>query len=137
MDDRSVDQRSATMAAIKSRGTKLEKGFVSELRRCGIRGLEFHPKGVYGNPDIVKRNKKLAIFVDSCFWHGCPHHCRMPNTNKIYWERKIAGNRKRDKWVIKKLSQRGWIVKRVWEHSIKNPTKLRWWVTRITNLEGS
>ena len=137
MDDRTADQRSETMAAIKSEGTGLEKKFISALKSSGVSGLEHNPEDVFGKPDLVYRERKLAIFIDSCFWHGCPQHCRMPNSNRDYWDKKIERNQKRDREVKRKLIREGWVVKRIWEHSITNSTKLKWWVTRIQNLVAS
>jgi len=134
MDDRDVAKRSETMAAIKSKGTSLEKKLATALSEAGIKRIKTHPSNVFGNPDLVNRKKKLAIFIDSCFWHGCPDHCRMPNSNREYWIRKIERNRKRDRKVKRALTQNGWKVIRIWEHSIKRESKLRWWITRIGNL---
>lgn len=134
MDDRTADQRSQTMAAVKSAGTSLEKKVIRAFEEAGISSLETYPEDIFGNPDLVDRQRKLAIFVDSCFWHGCPDHCRMPNAHREYWEKKIARNRKRDRSVNRVLQVEGWTVKRIWEHSIKDPTKLRWWVTRVKTL---
>lgn len=64
---------------------------------------------IKGKPDIVFRRKKVAVFIDSDFWHGHPDRCIMPKTNSKYWLQKIAGNKKRDKKVNKKLSDSGWL----------------------------
>lgn len=67
--------------------------------------------------DVVFPKRRLAVFVDGCFWHGCPDHCRLPRRNGAYWRLKISGNRKRDKATDRLLSARGWKVVRVWEHA--------------------
>jgi DNA mismatch endonuclease (patch repair protein) len=59
---------------------------------------------------------RVAVFVDGCFWHGCPQHCRMPTRNRSYWEAKIGRNRERDATISAALIQGGWTVVRVWEH---------------------
>lgn len=134
MDDRSEEQRSKTMAAVKSSGTTLEKDFIKDLERIGLRSLEYHPDDILGKPDIVYRPKKLAAFIDSCFWHGCRSHLRMPNSNIDYWRKKISGNRRRDRRVSNRLKSEGWTVLRIWEHSLKSDRQRKWWITRITNM---
>ncbi len=61
---------------------------------------------------------KVAVFVDGCFWHGCPEHCRRPSSNEGYWEKKIAGNMARDERVTRELAELGWRVVRIWEHEV-------------------
>ena len=72
-----------------------------------------------GRPDIVFCGPKVAVFVDGCFWHGCPIHSKRPGTNRSYWIDKIEGNRRRDVRVTESLKEIGWTVVRVWEHDIK------------------
>lgn len=78
-----------------------------------------------GKPDFVFPKKRLAIFVDGCFWHG--HNCRntKPSSNTLYWERKIANNIKRDLDVVEQLSSKKWKVIRIWECQLKNFENLR------------
>ena len=66
--------------------------------------------------DIVFPRQRVAVFVDGCYWPGCPEHCRMPTRNAEYWQAKIARNRARDKRTNKALTGNGWCVLRVWEH---------------------
>jgi len=73
----------------------------------------------------VFRKARIAVFIDGCFWHACQKHCRMPASNRDYWERKIGRNAERDKRVNRELRRRGWRVVRIWEHEIKNGTALR------------
>ena len=75
---------------------------------------------IIGKPDIVFRRKKIAVFIDSDFWHGHPKRCIMPKTNIDYWLNKIARNRKRDKEVNCILEKDGWDVIRLWEYNVKN-----------------
>ena len=112
--------RSNIMRKIKSKNTKFEINFFTFLQDQGYNNLIFHPIDVYGKPDIVHYDAKIAIFLDSCFWHGCPEHLRLPKTNRKYWDTKIKKNKIRDKKVTDKLSNEGWIVMRVWEHSIND-----------------
>jgi len=80
------------MAAIRSHGNKdTELKLVSILRAARITGWRRH-QPLPGRPDFIFRRQRLAVFVDGCFWHGCPRHCRMPRGNREYWQRKIAGN---------------------------------------------
>jgi DNA mismatch endonuclease (patch repair protein) len=67
-------------------------------------------------PDIVFTRAKLAVFVDGCFWHGCPAHATQPRTNADYWQPKLRGNHERDARVDDALERAGWRVVRVWEH---------------------
>jgi DNA mismatch endonuclease (patch repair protein) len=66
--------------------------------------------------DIVFTRRRLVVFIDGCFWHGCPAHCRMPTRNRDYWEAKIGRNRERDEHVTAALTAAGWQVVRIWEH---------------------
>ncbi len=122
------------MAAIKSKGTKLEKRFFKAIAPLAIEDFEYYPEDIPGKPDLAHRDSRIAIFVDSCYWHGCPQHLRMPSSNRDYWSKKIARNRRRDRKIKKELEDEGWKVLRIWEHSINNPRALKWWVTRINNL---
>lgn len=69
--------------------------------------------------DIVFRSARVCIFIDGCYWHGCPFHFRVPRTNATWWTEKIADNRQRDRRQSRLLRQHGWIVLRFWEHQVK------------------
>ncbi len=69
-------------------------------------------------PDFVFPKLKLAVFVDGCFWHGCPKHATWPKTRAAFWRKKIARNKERDRQVNYALRKRGWTVVRVWEHEL-------------------
>ena len=73
-------------------------------------------EGTRVRPDIVFFGRRVAVFVDGCFWHGCPDHCRMPGSNVAYWEAKIARNRARDQRNDAALAADGWRAVRMWEH---------------------
>ena len=77
-------------------------------------------------PDFVFRQARLALFVDGCFWHGCPKHATKPKNNASFWRRKLAGNKHRDRLVRQTLRKAGWHVLRIWEHELarKNETRL-------------
>lgn len=136
MDKYSREKRSAIMSSIKSGSTNLENYFCSALNEGGISNYKRNCRDIFGHPDIVFEIEKIVIFIDSCFWHGCPSHLRMPTSRQDYWLRKINNNIKRDRVVTKKLKLEGWKVIRIWEHSIKNPRMLKWWVSRIRNLSN-
>ena len=122
------------MRSIKSKDTKLERKFYSALCSKCIRGIDSHPSDVFGKPDFIHKKAKIAIFLDSCFWHGCPEHCRMPHSNIDYWQKKIEGNKKRDALVTNTLTKSGWQVLRVWEHSLSDEKSVDKWSKKITNL---
>ena len=69
-------------------------------------------------PDFVFRQVRLALFVDGCFWHGCPRHATKPANNRAFWKKKLAGNKKRDRRVNRTLRRAGWKVVRIWEHEL-------------------
>ena len=107
------------MSKIKSKDTKIEIEFRKAIWKAGFRYRK-NPKGYFGKPDLVLKKYKTVIFVDSCFWHGCKKHCRLPSTRKKYWIPKIERNKQRDKEVNHYYKKEGWKVIRVWEHDLKN-----------------
>jgi len=70
-------------------------------------------------PDFVFPKQRVAVFVDGCFWHGCPKHATQPKNNRAFWRRKLAGNKARDQLVNRALRRAGWRVVRVWEHQLR------------------
>ena len=124
-DTVSRKKRSQIMSAVRSGGNKAtELVFIEFLRQHGISGWRRRIR-LPGNPDFVFLKKKAAIFVDGCFWHGCPMHCRMPKGNRAYWTPKIAGNQKRDTLVTQTLRLAAWRVLRVWEHELARRNQAR------------
>lgn len=117
--------RSKTMSAIKGKGNKTtELRFRLMLVRSGIRGWKLHTKEVVGKPDFFFPEYHLAVFLDGCFWHGCPKCGHVPKTNSDYWKTKIQRNKHRDSKNRRKLSEYGIHVIRFWEHDLKeNPDK--------------
>ena len=116
-DIMSKEQRSKTMSAIRAQ-SKLENLFTKALWNKGVR-FRKNVKKLRGTPDIAIQKYKVVIFVDSCFWHGCPIHFRRPQSNQNFWDKKIARNRERDKEVDEYYIVRGWHLKRIWEHEIR------------------
>ena len=99
------------------------------MRQNGIIGWRRHSKTVIGRPDFIFPKKKIAVFVDGCFWHGCPKCNLKSKSNNKYWDKKIIRNKERDRLVKKELSEAGWTVVRIWEHSLKNTSAkafLKW-----------
>ena len=117
MDDISREQRHRCMSSVRSRDTKPEIVLRQELWHNGIRGYRLHSH-LAGHPDLYFPGAKLVVFVDGCFWHGCPKCKTIPSTRKEFWSRKIRTNRERDRMVDSKLVQSGIIVVRIWEHEV-------------------
>src|SRR5690348_5409533 len=114
MDVFSRAKRSDVMSRIRSRGNReTEQALASLLRKYRISGWRRH-LSILGRPDFVFRSERLVVFVDGCFWHGCPNCYRPPKTRKPYWSEKIVRNRARDRRVSRILKQQGWIVMRIW-----------------------
>jgi DNA mismatch endonuclease (patch repair protein) len=111
-------KRSAVMSRIRGRGNKdTELALMKLLRQHGITGWRRNQK-VFGKPDFLFRRNRLALFVDGCFWHGCPKHCKIPAGNRRFWKKKFAANKARDRRVNRELHKLGWRVVRIWEHDL-------------------
>ena len=118
-------KRSEVMSRVRGRGNKAtELVMVALLRRQGITGWRRHVR-LFGNPDFVFPKRRLALFVDGCFWHGCPKHATKPASNRAFWRKKFARNRIRDRLVARTLKQRGWRVLRVWQHELARKNEAR------------
>ncbi|MBP6943702.1 MAG: DNA mismatch endonuclease Vsr [Candidatus Omnitrophica bacterium] len=114
-DTFSTEERSRIMKAVHSRRNQsTELKLVSYFRKYSINGWRRNCK-VFGHPDFVFPKRKIAVFVDGCFWHG--HNCRnvKPKNNAGYWKNKVKKNKKRDRIVNNELSKKGWRVIRLWE----------------------
>ena len=118
MDTVSKQKRSEIMSRVRSRDSKIEISFRKELWKHGFRYRKNSGK-YFGKPDIVLPKRKAVIFVDSCFWHGCKKHCRLPAIRKKFWTEKISRNKKRDKEVSRHYKKIGWRIIRIWEHDLK------------------
>jgi len=111
-------KRSAVMSRIRGRGNKdTELALIKLFRQHRITGWRRNQK-VFGKPDFLFRQNRLALFVDGCFWHGCPKHCKMPAGNRAFWQKKFAANKTRDRRVNRELHKLGWRVIRIWEHDL-------------------
>jgi DNA mismatch endonuclease (patch repair protein) len=112
------DQRKFNMSRIRAKNTGPEVKLRKLLCTKGIRGYRIH-YDLPGKPDIVFIKKKVAIFIDGCFWHKCPIDFQEPSTRKEFWMKKINSNVERDAINKKRLQDDGWIVLRFWEHDIR------------------
>lgn len=117
MDTINKKSRSAVMARVRSTNTRFEQRIMKELRKRGKSFIRY--ANIAGKPDIVAKRKRVAVFLDSCFWHGCRWHCRVPKSRRGYWNAKIKGNRDRAKIVNKILRKDGWLIVRFWEHQFQ------------------
>lgn len=118
------------MRAQKASGTKPERTLLSLCIARGLPEPETNPRDILGKPDLVWRDSRVAVFVDGCYWHGCPTHFKLPRTRRAWWRRKVERNRIRDRGIAWAcgcgrmnglLVERGWRVVRVWEHDVYDP----------------
>ncbi len=109
--------RSRIMARIRGRDTVPEVLLRRRLWAAGLR-YRLHQRGVMGTPDLSHKGRRLAVFVDGCFWHGCPQHYRAPSSRVEYWSAKLERNRRRRESVVKALAADGWRWAVVWECEI-------------------
>ncbi|WP_165986230.1 very short patch repair endonuclease [Streptomyces sp. YIM 98790] len=110
--------RRRNMQAIRARDTKPEWVI---RRLLHARGLRYRVAArplpeLRRTADVVFRPSRVAVFIDGCYWHGCPEHYVSPRTNPGYWSEKVARNVARDRDTDKRLTEAGWLVLRFWEH---------------------
>ncbi len=151
------EKRSQVMSLIRGRGNKeTELALAKLLRAAGITGWRRHvglrverlrvegrntsprlysrrAERVRVRPDFTFREERVVIFVDGCFWHGCPKHATMPANNRAFWLKKLTGNKARDRLVTHALRHNGWRVLRIWEHELTRKNQPRC-VGRIRRL---
>ncbi|MEV3892862.1 very short patch repair endonuclease [Streptomyces anulatus] len=110
--------RRRNMQAIRSRDTKPERLIRRLVHANGLRyRVAARPlPDLRRTADMVFRPAKVAVFIDGCYWHGCPEHYVSPKTNPGYWSEKVARNVARDRDTDERLSAAGWLVLRFWEH---------------------
>ncbi|MGO8811731.1 MAG: very short patch repair endonuclease [Candidatus Sulfotelmatobacter sp.] len=117
------EQRSRNMGSIRStKNQSTEETFARLLRGARITGWRRHIN-LPGKPDFAFRSGKVLVFVDGCFWHGCPKCYRLPEDNRAYWGAKVARNRSRDRRTARLLREAGWKVLRIWEHDLKTDNR--------------
>ncbi len=116
--------RSRTMSRIRSKNTGPEVALRKALHGRGVR-FRIHDRSVPGTPDVAIRGARLAVFIDGCFWHGCPRHYRPPKSRKRFWNAKLAYNLELRSRVRLRLAYAGWACLECWECDVrKNPTML-------------
>lgn len=133
----SKKKRSEVMSLIRSRGNKdTELALMRVFRAEGITGWRrqlvikaeggrIKDESLRVRPDFVFRLLRVAVFVDGCFWHGCPLHATQPQGNAAFWRKKFAANRLRDGLVTRALRRDGWRVLRIWEHELTRKNRPR------------
>jgi DNA mismatch endonuclease (patch repair protein) len=106
------------MQGNRSKDTKPELALRRELHARGLRYFKNRRpiRAIRRTADVVFPTPRLAVFVDGCFWHGCPEHHTVAKTNADYWSAKVERNRSRDKETDALLAEEGWTVLRIWEH---------------------
>jgi DNA mismatch endonuclease (patch repair protein) len=120
-DNLRPEDRRKTMRAVKGKRTSIERKVFAMLAGMGISGWRTNASDIIGKPDVVFESAKLAIFVDGCFWHGCPVcNKKLPKSNRDYWQRKISRNKELASQYNQALQDSGWNVLRIWEHELKH-----------------
>ncbi|MBA2740822.1 MAG: very short patch repair endonuclease [Actinobacteria bacterium] len=117
-DSLSPEQRSRRMSLVRSRDTQLELRFRRALWAAGVRGWRCHVRKVFGVPDLAWPGRRIAIFVDSAWWHGHPSRWQ-PGRLPSGWDEKIARNKERDEVVNARLREEGWRVLRFWDFEVE------------------
>lgn len=141
LDTLNEQERSFLMSRIRTKDTGPELTLRKALWARGLRYITAagyrsrYGRHLTGRPDIIFTRQRVAIFVDGCFWHGCPLGCKgVPGTNKQFWTDKIEANKRRDAEVNATLGETGWQVRRYWEHDIKTVSGLYGAVDEISAL---
>src|SRR3569833_3030870 len=129
-------ERSKRMSLVRGAGNKrTELRLISILRVARIRGWRRN-QNVFGRPDFVWHKIRLAVFVDGCFWHGCPKHSRIPKSRQHFWVPKLSRNRERDRIVNRVLRKAGWTVIRFWECELIRCTSSKKFVRLKTRISS-
>ena len=128
-------KRSRTMSAIRGKNNRttevcLKMAFI----RRGLKGWKLHAKELPGNPDFYFKKKNLAVFVDGCYWHGCPKCGHIPKTRSQFWKAKIRRNQERDRQKKIELEKKGISVIRIWEHELKDNSNINKVIIKITQV---
>lgn len=124
------EKRSEVMSKIRGKGNKAtELALAKFFRANGITGWR-RQYPIEGKPDFAFPKLKLALFVDGCFWHGCPKHATQPKGNADFWLVKLQTNKARDRKVNRLLRLKGWRVLRIWEHELR-PTVISGVLNRL------
>lgn len=111
------EQRRKMMGSIRAK-SKLENRIAAKLWRKGLR-FRRNVRSLYGTPDFAIKKYRVVIFIDSCFWHYCPIHGRLPKNNQEFWKQKLQRNIDHDEEVSLHYEESGWNILRVWEHEFR------------------
>src|SRR6478736_10525923 len=113
------------MRAIRGRGNlSTEVAFARVLRSERVSGWRRHLE-LPGRPDFSWPSLRVAVFIDGCFWHGCPRCYRPPRRNSAFWRDKIVSNKARDRRITARLRSEDWVVVRIWECRVDSRSSLR------------
>ena len=128
-------QRSTLMAKVRGRGNATTEGALAAIllaqgwsgwrRQQAVRGRDGQVESFRVRPDFIFRVRRLVIFVDGCFWHGCPRHGTKPKGNAAFWRAKFRRNQERDRRDTRNLRRAGWNVVRLWEHELRAKARPR------------
>lgn len=135
MDKVSKSTRSEIMRKVKKADTKLEQNVKLLLAQLVDMDFRYQANELPGKPDFAFDATKVAVFIDSCFWHACPTHVRIPKSNSKYWVDKINKNKLRDKANRYKLNKIGWKSIRLWEHELNSMWRLKRKLGRLLPLK--
>jgi DNA mismatch endonuclease, patch repair protein len=120
----SKDKRSEVMSKIRGKGNKdTELALIKIFKEHHIVGWRRN-QALFGRPDFVFRSERIAVFVDGCFWHGCPEHATVPKNNRLFWQKKLKNNKLRDELVTLELDKKRWTVVRIWEHELTESSRV-------------
>lgn len=121
----SRSKRSDIMSRVKGRGNRAtELRLIQFMRRQNITGWRRNVP-IFGSPDFIFTRARLAVFVDGCFWHGCPQHGALPSSNVAFWRAKLDRNKARDRLVTRTLAASRWRVLRIWQHELSAANERR------------
>ncbi len=118
-------KRSQIMAGVRGSGNRVtELRLIAIFRASSITGWR-RKYPLFGRPDFTFPKQHLTMFVDGCFWHGCPKHNTRPSSNRLFWNKKLERNISRDRLVNMTLRKNGWHVVRVWQHELTKTNEQR------------
>src|SRR5262249_35273907 len=124
------------MSSVRSRGNRAtELVMLKLLRNHRVKGWRRHLP-IIGRPDFAFPKERIAIFLDGCFWHGCPVHFKLPESNRDFWKKRIETNCQRYQRTTRLLRSRGWTVIRIWQHEItKSPARRIWRLQKMLDAK--
>jgi DNA mismatch endonuclease (patch repair protein) len=126
-------ERSERMSRVRSKGNRqTELRLIELMRERRITGWRRGAK-LLGRPDFVWWRERIALFVDGCFWHGCPKHARVPKSKLDFWAPKLIANKARDRKVNRGLRRAGWRILRIWECAL-SPRRARLAIARLERI---